>query len=68
MVPEKILKVPGTAGRSNLSILKEINPKYSMEGLMLKLKVQYFGYQMQRANSLEKTRMLGRMEDRRRRR
>ena len=49
-------------------ILKEINTEYSLEGLMLKLKVQYFGYQMQRANSLEKTRMLGRMEDRRRRR
>ena len=55
------------AGRSNQLILKEINPEYSLEGLMLKLKLQYFGHLMQRANSLEKTLMLGKTEDRRRR-
>ena len=52
---------------SNQSILKEINPEYSLEGLMLKLKLQYFGHLMQRANSLEKTLMLGKIEGRRRR-
>ena len=54
--------------RSNKSILKEINPEYSLEGLMLKLKLQYFGHLMQRENSLEKTLMLGKIEGRRRRR
>ena len=61
------MRVPWTAKRSNQSILKEINPEYSLEGLMLKLKIQYFGHLMQRANSLEKTLMLEKMEDRRRR-
>ena len=61
------LRVPWTAGRSNQSILKEINPENSLEGLMLKLKLQYFGHQMQRADSLEKTLMLGKLEGRRRR-
>ena len=56
-----------TATRSNYSILKEINPEYSFEGLMLKLKLQYFGHLMQRANSLKKTLMLGKIEGRRRR-
>ena len=56
-----------TATRSNYSILKEINPEYSLEGLMLKLKLQYFGHLMQRANSLKKTLMLGKIEGRRRR-
>ena len=60
-------EVPRTARRSNQSILKEINPEYSLERLMLKLKLQYFGHLMQRANSLEKTLMLGRIEGRRRR-
>ena len=60
------LRVLRTARRSNQSILKEINPEYSLEGLMLKLKFQYFGYMMQRANSLENTLMLGKIEDRRR--
>ena len=55
------------ARRTNQSILKEINPKYSLEGLMLKLKLQYFGHVMQRADSLEKSLMLGKIEDRRRR-
>ena len=59
------LRVPWTARRSNQSILNEINPEYSMEGLMLKLKLQYFGHLMQRANSLEKTLMLGKIEGRR---
>ena len=54
----RLLRVPWTAGRSNQSILKEINPEYSLEGLMLKLKLQYFGHLMQRADSLEKTLML----------
>ena len=58
---------PWTAGRSNQSILKEINPEYSLEGLMLKLKLQYFGHLMQRADSLEKTLMLGKIEGNRRR-
>ena len=62
------MRVPWTARRSSQSILKEINPEYSLEGLMLKLKLQYFGHLMQRADSLEKTLMLGKMEGRRRRR
>jgi len=62
-----VLRVPWTAGRSNLSILKEISPECSLEGLMLKLKLQYFGHRMQRADSLEKTLMLGKTEGRRRR-
>ena len=61
------MRVPWTARRSNQSILKEINPEYSLEGLMLKLKLQYFGHVMQRTDSLEKTPMLGKTEDRRRR-
>ena len=61
------LRVLWTARRSNLSILKEISPEYSLEGLMLKLKLQYFGHLMQRADSLEKTLMLGKIEGRRRR-
>ena len=61
------MRVPWTARRSNQSILKEINPEYSLEGLMLKLKLQYFGHLLQRANSLEKTLMLGKTEGRRRR-
>ena len=63
----RLLRVPWTARRSNQSILKEINPDYSLEGLMLKLKLQYFGHLMQRANSVEKTLMLGKIEGRRRR-
>ena len=61
----RLLRVPGTARRSNQSILKEINPGYSLEGLVLKLKLQYFGYLIWRADSLEKTLMLGKIEDRR---
>ena len=61
------MRVLWTARRSNQSILKEINPEYSLEGLMLKLKLQYFGHLMQRADSLEKTMMLGKIEGRRRR-
>ena len=61
----RLLEVPWTARRSSQSILKEINPEYSLEGLMLKLKLQYFGHLMQRANSLEKTLMLGKTEGRR---
>jgi len=61
------LRVPWTARRSNQSILKEINSEYSLEGLMLKVKLQYLGHLMQRANSLKKTLMLGRLEGRRRR-
>ena len=61
------LRVPWTTRRSNQSILKEINPEYSLEGLMLKLKLQYFGHLLRRANSLEKTLMLGMIEGRRRR-
>ena len=61
------MRVPWTARKSNQSILKEINPEYSLEGLMLKLKLQYFGQLMQRTDSLEKTLMLGRIEGRRRR-
>ena len=61
------MRVPWTARRSNQSILKEISPEYSLEGLTLKLKLQYFGHLMHRANSLEKTLMLGKIEGRRRR-
>ena len=61
------MRVPWTARRSNLSILKEINPEYSLEGLMVKLKLQYFGHLMQRADSLEKTLMPGKIEGRKRR-
>ena len=60
------MRVPWTARRSNQSILKEISPEYSLEGLMLKLKLQYFGHLMQRANSLEKTLIVGKVEGRRR--
>ena len=62
------MRVPWTARRSNQSVLKEISPEYSLEGLMLKLKLQYFGHLMQRADSFEKTQMLGKMEGGRRRR
>ena len=61
------MRVPWTARRSNQSILKEISPEYSLEGLMLKLKLQYFGYLMRRTNSFEKTLMLGKIEGGRRR-
>ena len=67
MVLEKTLESPWTARRSNQSILKEINPEYSLEGLMLKLKLQYFGHLMQRTDSLEKTLMLENIEGRKRR-
>ena len=60
------MRVPWTAKRSNQSILKEINPEYSLKGLRLKLKLQYFGHLMRRTDSLEKTLMLGKIEDRRR--
>ena len=60
------MRVPWTARRSNQSILKEISPGYSLEGLMLKLKLQYFGHLMQRVDSLEKTLMLGQIEGRKR--
>ena len=63
----RLLRVPWTARSSNQSTLKEISPEYSLEGLMLKLKLQYFGYLMQRTDSLEKTLMLGKIEGRRRR-
>ena len=63
----RLLTVPWTARRSNQSILREINPEYSLEGLMLKLKLQYFGHLMQTADSLEKSLMLGKIEGRRRR-
>ena len=63
----RLLRVPWTARRSNQSILKEISPQYSLEGLMVKLKLQYFGHLMRRADSLEKTLMLGKIERRRRR-
>ena len=63
----RLLRVPWTARRSNQSILKEINPEYSLEGLMLKLKLQYFGHLMGRANLLEKTLMLGKIEGKRKR-
>ena len=62
----RLLRVPWTARRSNQSILKEISPEYSLEGLTLKLKLQYFGHLMQRVNSLEKTLMMGKTEGRRR--
>ena len=62
----RLLRVPWTARRSNQSILKEISPEYSLEGLMLKLKLQYFGHLMQRTDSLVKTLMLGKIESRRR--
>jgi len=64
---KRLFRVPWTTRRSNQSILKEISPEYSLEGLMLKLKLQYFGHLMQRADSLEKTLMLGKIEGRRRR-
>ena len=63
----RLLRVPWTAGRSSQSILKKISPEYSFEGLMLKLKLQYFGHLIQRTDSLEKTLMLGKIEGRRRR-
>ena len=63
----RLLRVPWTARRPNQSIVKEISPEYSLEGLMLKLKLQYFGHLMQRTESLEKTLMLGKIEGRRRR-
>ena len=63
----RLLRVPWTAGRSNQSILKEISPEYPLKGLMLKLKLQYFGCPMWRTNSFEKTLMLGKIEGRRRR-
>ena len=63
----RLLRVPWTASRSNQSILKEISPECSLEGLMLKLKLQYFGYLMWRTDSFEKTLMLGKIEDRKRR-
>ena len=62
----RLLRLPWTARRSNQSILKEISPEYSLEGLMLKLKLQYFGHRMRRADSLGKTLMLGKIEGRRR--
>ena len=62
----RLLRVPWTARRSNQSILNEISPEYSLEGLMLKLKLQYFGHLMQRVNSLDKTVMMGKIEGRRR--
>ena len=62
------MRAPWTAGRSNQSILKEISPEYSLEGLVLKLKLQYFGHLMRRTDSLEKTLMLGKIERRRRER
>ena len=65
-IVQKTLESPWTARRSNQSILKEINPEYSLEGLMLKLKLQYFSHLMRRADSLEKTLMLGKVEGRRR--
>ena len=65
-VGEDVLRVPWTARRSNQSILKEINPEYSLEELRLKLKLQYFGHLMQRTDSFEKTLMLGKIEGRRR--
>ena len=64
---KRLLRVPWTARRSNQSILKEISPEYSLEGLMLKLKLQYLGHLMRRADSLEKTLVLGKIEGRRRR-
>ena len=66
MALEKMLETPWTTRRSNQSILMEISPEYSLEGLMLKLKLQYFGHLMQRTDSLEKTLLLGKIEGRRR--
>ena len=63
----RLLRVPWAARRSNQSILKEINPEYSLEGVMLKLKLQYFGHMMRRTDSLEKTLMLGKIEGRKKR-
>ena len=63
---KRLLTVPWTARRSNQSFVKEISPEYSLEGLMLKLKLQYFGYLMERTDSFEKTLMLGKIEGRRR--
>ena len=63
----RLLRISGTARRSNQSILKEISPEYSLAGLMLKLKLQYFGHLMRTADLLEKTMMVGKVEDRRRR-
>ena len=63
----RLLRVPWTARRSNQFILKEVSPEYSLEGLMLKLKLQYFGHLMRKADSFEKTLMLGKIEGRRRR-
>ena len=63
----RLLRVPWTARRSNHSILKEVSPEYSLEGLMLKLKLHYFGHQIRRSDSFEKTLMLGKIEGRRRR-
>ena len=63
----RLLRVPWTARKSNQSLLKEVNPEYSLEGQMLKLKLQHFGHLMQRAGSLEKTLMLGKIEGRKRR-
>ena len=68
MVWRRLLRVPWTARRSNQSILKGISPEYSLEGLMLKLKLQYCGHLMRRTDSLEKTLRLGKIEGRRRRR
>ena len=65
-VGKRLLRIPWTARRSNQSIQKEISPEYSLEGLMLKLKLQYFGHLMQRTDSLEKTLILGKTEGRRR--
>ena len=67
MVLERLLRVPWTARRSSQFILKEINPEYSLEGLMWKLRLQYFGHLMGRADSLEKTLMMGKTEGKRRR-
>ena len=64
----RLLRVPWTTRRANQSILKEISPEYSLEGLMLKLKLQYFGYLMRRADSLEKTLLLGKIEGRKKKR
>ena len=64
---EDFLRIPWTARRSNQSILREINPEYSLEGLMLKLKLQYFGHLIRTADSLEKSLMLGKIEGRRKR-
>ena len=65
-IEDQLLRVPWSARRSNQSILREINPEYSLEGLMLKLKLQYFGYLMLRDDSLEKTLMMGILEGKRR--